>query len=213
VDLFKRTLNSSLAHLYADKLQAVIDAVPGKNLKVLDVGGGMGRMSIPLSARHYVTLSDLSPQMLEQARPWAGERLQLQVANACDLPFPDHSFDVVLCIDVVPHLADLSAVSKALSELRRVLRPGGLLLIDSTNSVPAWALAFPGYLGLVPPRPRRLLSILLGHGVDPAWRWRVHHYRQKVFVNAIASAGLKLKRVRPFGPPFCPVWHLAIAEA
>jgi len=192
---------------YAAKRAAILTSVRGQDSRVLDIGGGMGRMAIPLSSRHFVTLCDLSPQMLEQARPYAGERLQLAVADARALPFPDAAFDYALCIDVLPHLPD---PNPALREARRVLRPGGTLIVDSSNSVPWWTLAYPRYLGR---RPRRWLQIWRAGGVLPEWRTRVWHRRRPLFLSAVTRAGFRIVSVRGFGPVYCRKWHMAIAEA
>lgn len=190
---------------YARKRKAVIEAVAGVDQRILDVGGGMGRMSIPLSARHFVTLTDISPQMLDLARPHASDRLKMRVADARALPFEDGGFDYVICIDVLPHVPDPSTV---LSEARRVLRPGGTLIIDSTNSVPLWTLAYPGYLGK---RPHRWLQIWRSGGVLPEWRARVRHRRRRQFVDHLAAAGFSITTLRGFGPRAFPKWHLAVA--
>lgn len=190
---------------YSRKRDAIVGSVAGTNKKVLDVGGGMGRMSIPLSARHFVTLTDLSPQMLELARPWASERLTLRQANARFLPFEDESFDDVLCIDVLPHLQD---PMEALLEARRVLRPGGTLLVDVTNSVPFWTLAYPSYVGR---RPGRWVQVWRAGGVLPEWRGRVKHHRRAELVGLIGKADLELRSIRTFGPKACPKWLLATA--
>jgi ubiquinone/menaquinone biosynthesis C-methylase UbiE len=190
---------------YARKRKAVIESVTGADRSVLDVGGGMGRMSIPLSQHHYVTLTDLSRQMLELARPWASERLVLRQANARSLPFVDASFDFVLCIDVLPHLLD---PLEALAESKRVLRPGGTLIVDVTNSNPLWTLAYPRYLGR---RPGRWLKVWRAGGVLPEWRQRVRHHRRADLVRMVAAAGFELEQLRSFGPRACPKWFLAEA--
>ena len=143
--------HNPFARDYARKRDAVIRAVAGTDQRVLDVGGGMGRMSVPLSRRHFVTLTDISSQMLELARPQASERLRLQVADARALPFEDGQFDYVLCIDVLPHIPQ---PQQLLEEVGRMLKPGGTLVIDITNSWPLWTLAYPSYMGR---RPRRWL--------------------------------------------------------
>lgn len=190
---------------YARKRNAVIEAVTGENQRILDLGGGMGRISIPLSARHFVTLTDISPQMLDLARPYASERLTIQVADARSLPFEDSSFDVVLCIDLLPHIP---APSQLLAEINRVLRPGGSLLIDSTNSMPLWTLAYPRYLGR---KPHRWFHIWRSGGVLPEWRARVWHHPRRKFVGLVADAGFQITSLRGFGPRAFPKWHLAVA--
>jgi ubiquinone/menaquinone biosynthesis C-methylase UbiE len=192
------------AAAYAKKRAAIIEQVSGSDQRVLDVGGGMGRMSIPISQRHFVTLTDLSTHMLDLARPWASDRLELRQANARSLPFEDATFDYVLCIDVLPHMLQ---PEEALSEARRVLRPGGTLIVDSTNSNPLWTLAYPRYLGR---RPDRWLRIWRSGGVLPEWRTRVKHYRKDRFTSLLASAHFQIRSIRDFGPRFCPKWHLAV---
>lgn len=193
------------AHPYAEKRDAVIAEVGGSDRRILDVGGGMGRMSIPLSERHFVTLTDISPQMLELARPHASDRLRLQVADARALPYPDAHFDYVLCIDLLPHIPD---PRQLLAELRRVLKPTGRLLVDSTNAVPLWTLAYPAYVGR---RPGRWLRTWAGGGVLPEWQDRVRHYPRRQFLRLLSESGFGVTSVRGFGPRACRKWHFAVA--
>ncbi len=190
---------------YARKRAAIIESVGGADQQVLDLGGGMGRMSIPLSNRHFVTLTDISPQMLDLARPYAGERLSLRVADARSLPFPDQSFDYVLAIDLLPHIP---VPEDLLVEARRVLKPGGRLIIDCTNALPLWTLAYPRYLGR---KPHRWVRIWRSGGVQPEWQTRVRHHRRGRFVDLLVKAGFEVSSVRGFGPRACPKWHLAVA--
>ncbi len=195
------------AKIYAAKRDTVVAAVSGSERQVLDIGGGYGRMAIPLSRRHVVTLADLSVHMLAQAQPYCGKRLRLCGADARALPFADETFDYVLCIDVVPHLPNPMT---CLQEARRVLRRGGTLIVDSTNSMPLWTLAYPRYMSR---SPRRWIAIWRSHGVLPEWRSRVWHHRRSRFLGMIADARFEVRSVEGFGPSFCPKWHLAIAEA
>ncbi|MGH3003817.1 MAG: class I SAM-dependent methyltransferase [Gaiellaceae bacterium] len=97
---------------------------------VLEVGGGPGElaewMRDELGAR--VSFLDLSPRMVELAR---GRGLDAAVGDVQQLPFPDRSFDVVVAAWMLYHVPDLP---RGLSELARVLVPGGAL-VAATNSV------------------------------------------------------------------------------
>jgi SAM-dependent methyltransferase len=98
---------------------------------VLDAGGGAGDLSRTLAgrARQFVVadLTDALRDVGRDAAAAAGVRNVLFVRAALeDLPFPDRSFDVVLCRFVVHHLAD---PAPALAELRRVCRDDGRIVV------------------------------------------------------------------------------------
>lgn len=70
---------------------------------------------------------DIQPQLVEQARALAAERgviARFDVASVYELPFPDASFDAAFAQTLLCHLAE---PVRALQELRRVLRPGGVI--------------------------------------------------------------------------------------
>lgn len=106
---------------------------------VLELGIGTGRNLPyhPTSAR--VTGLDLSPRMLERARRRAarlGSRARLEVADAQALPHPDASFDIVVATFFLCTVPD---PNRALAEARRVLRPGGrLLLLEHVRPCGPW---------------------------------------------------------------------------
>jgi ubiquinone/menaquinone biosynthesis C-methylase UbiE len=195
------------AGIYQAKRAMVLAAVPGVDRDVLDVGGGMGRMAIPLSKRHFVVLSDLSKPMLDRAQSAAGPRLRLVQADAGELPFPSSSFDYVLAIDLLPHLP---RPDHALGEFHRVLRPNGTLIVDSTNAVPFWTLAYPRYLGR---DPLRWLQTWRGGGVPPEWQGRVWHLRRRRFLTLLRDARFRVERIRGVGPRVSSKWHVAVATA
>jgi ubiquinone/menaquinone biosynthesis C-methylase UbiE len=93
---------------------------------VLEVGCGPGLLW--LSSQHripaswHITLTDFSPGMLSVARERLGEeRFVYDVADAQALPFADASFDAVIANHMLYHIPDLP---RALTEIRRVLKPG-----------------------------------------------------------------------------------------
>jgi SAM-dependent methyltransferase len=93
---------------------------------VLEVGCGPGRDGAAITAAGFTyTGADLSPGMVEVARA-AG--LDAHVASATDLPFGDHAFDAVWSMSTLMHLDD-TELEAALSEIARVLVPGGLFAV------------------------------------------------------------------------------------
>jgi len=98
---------------------------------VLDAGGGAGDLSRALAgrARQFV-VADLTGALRDVGRDAAERDGAANVlfvrAELEDLPFPDRSFDAVLCRFVVHHLAD---PARALAELARVCRPGGRIVV------------------------------------------------------------------------------------
>lgn len=101
---------------------------------ILDVGGGPGRYAIRLAEQgHRVTLADLSPELLAIARDRiaaAGVTLvDVVEADACDLSrWEASSFDAVLCLGPLYHLISQREREAAVGEVRRVLRPDGIVL-------------------------------------------------------------------------------------
>ena len=107
---------------------------PGKK-RVLDVGAGTGRTLAQLAAAHpeqkYFGV-DLSPYYVDRARELlAGRDVSLLVDNAEALPLKDASFDAVVSVFLF-HELPTRARRNVLREMRRVLAPGGLLVIEDS---------------------------------------------------------------------------------
>ena len=104
-------------------------------LKVLDIGCGGGLLSEKFAqAGAQVTGIDLSASSLEVARCHAGQQglqIEYRQASAEKLPFDPDSFDLVVCCDFLEHVSDRLEVF--LTEMVRVLKPGGLFLYDTVN--------------------------------------------------------------------------------
>ncbi len=102
------------------------EIVGGANGRVLEIGCGTGA-SFPYyrDAVSELIATDPDPYMLERARKRAaavGRPIEIQQAPAEDLPFEDESFDTVVSVWVMCHARD---PAKALSEVKRVLKPDG----------------------------------------------------------------------------------------
>jgi ubiquinone/menaquinone biosynthesis C-methylase UbiE len=132
------TINANPVIFYEQELRAktvleLLEVKPGE--RVLDIGCGNARdiASISQSGGQVVGV-DISEGMVEAAMReinCIGIRdVILQVGDATCLDFPDDFFDKILCSEVIEHIPD---VSRALREMRRVLRPGGSLVLSTPN--------------------------------------------------------------------------------
>lgn len=96
--------------------------------RVLDVGCGTGSLTFALpraAAVREVVGIDYSPVFVEEAtRRNKDPRIGIRQADACALPFPDGGFDRALSLLVLHFVPD---AAKAVSEMRRVVRPGGVV--------------------------------------------------------------------------------------
>nr|WP_256731359.1 class I SAM-dependent methyltransferase [Sphingomonas sp. dw_22] len=100
-------------------------------LKLLDVGCGTGWYLEQLQPLYREAAGiDLSPGMLVVARHRLARTL-LEQADARSIPFPPRRFDVVISTRVLSHLPN---VEPAIREMRRVLAPGGLLLLSDVDA-------------------------------------------------------------------------------
>lgn len=111
-------------------IDATLEALPSAaGASVLDIGCGTGLLLERLMAREPTTGAtgvDVTPEMLDVARRRLGSRAQLLLADAAALPFPPGSFDLAATSSVLHHWARPAA---ALSEIARVLKPGGVLVL------------------------------------------------------------------------------------
>ncbi|HEX4443938.1 MAG TPA: methyltransferase domain-containing protein [Galbitalea sp.] len=163
------TLASDIIWPLGPRVVEAAEIHPGE--RVLDIAAGSGNVAIPAALRGAsVVASDLTPELLDRGRRLAveaGAQLEWRVADAENLPFDDHSFDVVTsCVGVMfaPHHQQTA------DELLRVTRHGGrIALLNWTPS---------GFIG-------SMFSALasfnapLPFGASPAPLWGdVDHVRQ-----------------------------------
>jgi len=114
-----------------DRLLRVLDPRPGE--RVLEVGPGTGYYTLPVAERlgpdGRLELFDLQQEMLDHTLRRAGPlaaRMHATQGDARSLPYPDASFDAAYLVTVLGEIPDQEA---ALRELRRVLKPGGRLVV------------------------------------------------------------------------------------
>lgn len=97
--------------------------------KIIDVGIGTGRGSLPLARNGFNVIGiDSSQAMLDETQRQAGETpIELLLGDVEKLPCPDQSADTVLSLNVMVHFPHWQSV---LGEWQRVLRPGGRIIFD-----------------------------------------------------------------------------------
>ena len=108
----------------------VLEVVKGKS--VLDVACGEGYGSALMAdVAHIVAGVDISKEAIHHASSsYSKPNLKFYEGSATNLEFPDSSFDVVVSFETIEHLIEQK---RMLLEIRRVLRPDGLLVISSPN--------------------------------------------------------------------------------
>ncbi|UTI63234.1 methyltransferase domain-containing protein [Paraconexibacter antarcticus] len=157
-------------------VRRALAAAPGEH--VLDAGCGPGFFCAELLGEvgpgGQVSGTDLSPQMLALAeRRCAGhENATFRPADATELPLVDATVDAAICVQVLEYVPQVHA---ALSELRRVLRPGGRVVVWDID----WATL--SWYSEDPARMRRVLD---------AWdEHLVHRTLPRTLGPALRSAG------------------------
>ena len=112
--------------------------------RVLDLGCGDGSFAEALvEAGAKVTMADVAEGALERARRRVPDAEAVLLEEDARLPFADDSFDLVWCGETLEHVADASGLA---AETRRVLRPGGTLLVTVPNQ-PRVRVAFDSLAG------------------------------------------------------------------
>ncbi len=107
----------------------------------VEIGVGAGRMTRALAADFgRVTGLDVSSDMIERARSAAPANVELHRVEGPEIPLGDASADAVFSVHVLQHLDDYAAMSRYLEEARRVLKPGGSMMIhiELQSRPPSW---------------------------------------------------------------------------
>jgi SAM-dependent methyltransferase len=132
-EYFDRQLAKSDAKIawQYDRMLRFVGVRPGSRTRVLDVGCGAAPGLRYLGERGVSAVGvDISAAALAAARQILPNARLVRCDLDCGLPFVPGDFDLVLMSEVVEHVADLPLV---LREVRRVLRPGGALVLTTPN--------------------------------------------------------------------------------
>ena len=136
-DLMNDLMSAGLHRLWKRFTVNATRVRPG--MRVLDLAGGTGDLAFDFARRvgptGVVVLTDINATMLESGRDRlinAGVVLPVVQCDAEKLPFPDAHFD---CVSIGFGLRNVTRKERALSEMRRVLRPGGVAAILEFSQV------------------------------------------------------------------------------
>lgn len=179
-----------------DYIQSRVERVFGVNAlrqhEVLEVGCGGGLISHELARREALVVGiDPSEDALAVAREKVrqsglGQNVHFEQGYAESLPYADGSFSVIVCLDTLEHVRDLSATIR---EITRVLSPGGIFIFDTINRT---LLA-------------RLVLIWIGEGIGVNGLARgLHSYQKFIRPNELRSEltrnGLNVQEMTGFMP-------------
>ena len=103
---------------------------PGKGQRVLEIGGGMAEFSQRIARKGYqITFADFNSNSVENARQLGFESHRIDFNDG--LPgIADQSHDLVVILEVIEHIVNAEFL---LEEIRRVLKPGGALVLSTPN--------------------------------------------------------------------------------
>jgi len=156
--------------------------------RLLDVGCGPGTITADLADRipqGHVTGLDYAPEIIAQAREMIGGRANLDFAtgDVYALDYPDDTFDIVHAHQVLQHLGD---PVRALREMRRIARPGGLVAVrDADFGGMTW---YPELPVLDQWRPL-YIKVARGNGGEPYGGRRLHVWaKQAGFTDITCSS-------------------------
>jgi len=115
-----------------ERLAEILEPEPGERL--LEVGPGTGYYSLPIASRLVpsgrLDVLDIQQDMLDHTLRRAAREgisnIEPARADACEMPYPDSTFDGAFLVTVLGEIPDQTA---ALRELRRVVKPGGRIVV------------------------------------------------------------------------------------
>ncbi len=113
----------------ATNLGKAVAELAGDGAQIVDLGGGAGRISVPVAACLDTVAMDIEHHMLRASSALAAQRsvsIGLCVGTVLRLPFADDRFDAVLITNV---LHQVEGWRDALAETARILKPGGVLIM------------------------------------------------------------------------------------
>ncbi|MBR3134968.1 class I SAM-dependent methyltransferase [Candidatus Saccharibacteria bacterium] len=114
----------------ADRL-AIRRLLPEKMGSFVDIAGGYGRLAAEYLPRaKEATIFDYSKTELKQAKDEFGDKIKTKSGDIYNIPFKDNSFDCLMMVRATHHFNNMPKVT---AELYRILKPGGIAVIEVAN--------------------------------------------------------------------------------
>lgn len=142
--------------------------------QVLDIGCGTGLLTVRIAEQHpqvdVVGIDASKPMIAVANKKRAGRNCHFQQALGEDLPFPESHFDLVTSALFFHHV-DRDLKQRTLQEIRRVLKPGGMLLIadmDRPYTALGWAMSWTAWKLLRQPEIKENMDGVLREEIDHA---------------------------------------------
>jgi SAM-dependent methyltransferase len=133
-------LDLASRRLKGEKIERLLGLDPARVHEILEVGTGSGGIAHYFAVQSIMRCAVHSVDVTDTRLVTGGYAFKR--VDSTTLPFPDQRFDVVLTNHVIEHVGDRSAQAAHLAEIRRVLRPGGLVYLAVPNR---WMLVEPHY--------------------------------------------------------------------
>ena len=172
---------------YIIRRSIACEMLSGIKGNLLDVGCGPGTFIEAMkSSERTIYAIDLSPKMVEKAKRNSSEetdRFKFAVSNICDLGIRSSIFDGVICIGVLGYIPDLS---KPLIELRRVMKPGAIGVLQISNSMSIKEKLYERWI----PKLKVKLGIKRKSGFD--FEFPLYSYGKYEFDRTVTNSGFEI---------------------
>jgi len=181
--------------------ETVQELVEGRNFtRILDIGCGDGSISLPLlTDGRQLTLVDMSSSMLTLARAKVPAELVKHVElinyDFLTAPVDSATYDLILCIGVLAHV---DSPDQIIAKIAKVLKPGGAVILEFTDSYHFWG------------RVDVLFQNLWQH-FSPA-AYRLNHLSRPQVLRMCRQYGLEASAVYRYAPPPAPGSHRLMAQ-
>lgn len=189
------------------RAKKIIEELELKNKeKILEVGCGNGyylNLLSKLGIKLYLTGIDNDPYALKDAKRYLNdEKVKLILADANEITFPSNYFDKVVISEVIEHVEDEQQV---LSEIYRVLKPGGLMLLTTCN------VDYPFFWDPVNWVLQHFFKIHIKSGFwAGVWNQHLRLYKISIVEKLVKNLNFKIEIVQPLTRWCLPFNHYLV---